>query len=264
MIEARGVGVIFNPGEVLETPGLRGVDLQLAAGEFASVVGSNGAGKSTLLNVLAGGIKPSAGKVFMDGEDITATPAHRRAKKIARMFQDPLAGTCANLTVEENMALAFSRGKKRGWRLAVSANRRELFRNRLLDLGLNLENRLGEQVGQLSGGQRQAVSLAMATLADSRVLLLDEHTAALDPRMAAFVLELTRRIGEEYKLAILMVTHSMKAALSCGTRTLMLHRGKIVLDIKGEERANLQTADLLRLFAEKSGGEEESDRMLLE
>lgn len=263
MIEARGVGVVFNPGGALETPALCGADLALGAGEFATVVGSNGAGKSTLLNVLAGDVAPSSGRVLLDGEDITPVPAHLRAAKIARVFQDPLAGTCADLTVEENMALALLRGKNRGWRLAVSSERREFFRRRLRDLGLNLENRLGERVGQLSGGQRQAVSLAMATLSGNRILLLDEHTAALDPRMAAFVLELTRRIGAEYNLAVLMVTHSMKAALECGGRTLMLHRGEIVLDIKGEERAKLGTPDLLRLFAEKSGGEAESDRMLL-
>ena len=263
MIEARGIEVVFHPGEAMETPGLRGVDLQIGAGEFITVVGSNGAGKSTLLSVLAGDITPSAGGVFMDGEDITAEPAHRRAARVARVFQDPLAGTCAGLTIEENMALAHSRGKKRGWRRAVSESRRELFRRRLQDLGLNLETRLGGLVGQLSGGQRQAVSLVMATLAKSRLLLLDEHTAALDPRMAAFVLELTRRLSAEYNLAVLMVTHSMKAALSCGARTLMLHRGRIVLDIGGEARAKLETADLLRLFAEKSGGEADADRMLL-
>ncbi|MGI9306410.1 MAG: ABC transporter ATP-binding protein [Gammaproteobacteria bacterium] len=264
MIEARGVEVVFHRGEALETPGLRGVDLQIGAGEFAAVIGSNGAGKSTLLNVLAGDIAPTAGGVFMDGKNITAQPAHIRASRIARVFQDPLAGTCAGLTVEENMSLAQSRGKTRGWRRAVSDARRKFFRRRLQDLGLNLENRLGEKVGQLSGGQRQAVSLVMATLAESGVLLLDEHTAALDPRMAEFVLELTRRIASEYGLAALMVTHSMKAALSCGGRTIMLHRGKIILDASGEERSKMQTADLLRLFAQTSGGEIDNDRLLLE
>ena len=264
MIRAENIHVIFHADTPLATTALCGIDLHIAAGEFVTVVGSNGSGKSTLLNVLAGDIIPSEGRVFLDDKDATSQPAHRRAAHVARVFQDPLAGTCAHLTIEENMSLAAARGKKRGWQMAVDKKRREEFRRRLSPLGLNLENRLGEKVGQLSGGQRQAVSLVMATLAAARVLLLDEHTAALDPRMASFVLRLTQELGEEYGLAALMVTHSMKAALNCGVRTIMLHQGKIAFEASGEERANMQTADLLRLFAKNCGTEADDDRLLLE
>ena len=262
MIAAEDIEVVFHPGGALETTALRGVSVHIDEGEFVTVVGSNGAGKSTLLGVLAGDITPTTGKVMFAGKDMTTAPAHQRAANIARVFQDPLAGTCAAMSVEENMALAATRGKQRGWAMATNSQRREMFRERLSPLGLNLENRLNEKVGQLSGGQRQAISLVMATLSDARVLLLDEHTAALDPRMAAFVLELTRTLCAQYHLSVLMVTHSMKAALSCGVRTLMLHRGKIALDIGGDARAGMTAADLLHLFAQNSGADD--DRLLLE
>ena len=263
MIKAENITVLFHPGTPLETVALREVSLHIAAGEFVTVIGSNGAGKSTLLNVLAGDAIPSSGKVFLQNEDATSRPPHLRAGITARVFQDPLAGTCAHLTIEENMSLAKARGKQRGWRRAVHKHAREQFRARLSPLGLGLENRLGEKVGRLSGGQRQALSLVMATLADARVLLLDEHTAALDPRMAEFVLDLTRRLCAEHKTAALMVTHSLAAALSCGVRTLMLHQGKIVLDIGGETRRGMRPADLLRLFAQNAGQNADDDRMLL-
>lgn len=264
MIKAENIEMTFDADTALESTALRGVDLSIAAGEFVTVIGSNGSGKSTLLNILAGDIVPTGGRVLLGDEDVTFMPAHRRAARVARVFQDPLTGTCEHLTVEENMSLAASRGRSRGLRLAVSQRSRELFAERLRSLGLNLENRLGEEVGQLSGGQRQAVSLVMATLSESGVLLLDEHTAALDPRMASFVLSLTRRIGEQYNLAILMVTHSMKSALACGSRTVMLHRGQVVLDIGGEERESLEVSDLLHLFAQKSDTEADESQMLLE
>ena len=263
MISVSSAEVVFNPGTALENRALLGVDLEVGPGEFVTVIGSNGAGKSTLLGVVSGDVPLRSGRVLADGEDVTGVPAHRRAGRVARVFQDPLAGTCAELTVEENMALALGRGTSRGWRLAVTAGRRGLFRERLRGLDLGLENRLGDRVGLLSGGQRQAVSLMMATLAPSRILLLDEHTAALDPRMAAFVLDLTRRVCEEFGLATLMVTHSMKDALSCGNRTLMLHQGEVILDVSGEERSGLTAADLLRLFSEARKEEVDDDKLLL-
>ena len=264
MITADNVHVIFHRGSVLETTALRGANLRLATGEFTTLIGSNGAGKSTLLNVLAGAVSPTSGRVLIDDKDVSQQPAHQRAAHVSRVFQDPLSGTCADLTIEENMALAAARGRRRGWRLAVSATAREMFRQRLSLLGLDLENRLSEKVSQLSGGQRQAVSLLMAALSESALLLLDEHTAALDPRMAEFVLQLTRRLSGEYNLTTLMVTHSMKSALACGTRTVMLHRGKVMLDVCGEERQKMTVSDLLRLFNESSGQEADDDRLLLE
>ena len=263
MISVSSAEVVFNPGTALENRALHGVDLEVRPGEFVTVIGSNGAGKSTLLGVVSGDVPLRTGRVSVDGEDMTKVPAHRRAGQVARVFQDPLAGTCAELTVEENMALALGRGNSRGWGLAVTDPRREVFRERLRGLGLGLENRLSDRVGLLSGGQRQAVSLMMATLAPSRILLLDEHTAALDPRMAGFVLDLTRRVCEEFNLATLMVTHSMKDALSCGSRTLMLHQGGIVLNVSGAERKRMTAADLLRLFSEARRGEEVVDDKLL-
>lgn len=263
MIEARDIRVSFHSGTPLATAALRGANIKIARGEFVSVIGSNGAGKSTLLNVLAGDIAPDSGRIFLDGEDATLRPPHRRAGIVARVFQDPLAGTCAELTIEENMSLAASRGRRRGWRRALDFSRRAYFRERLSPLGLGLEDRLGEKVGRLSGGQRQALSLVMATLSAARILLLDEHAAALDPRMAEFVFSLTRDLSARYEMAVLMVTHSLSAALSCGTRTIMLHQGKIALDVGGEARKQMRPSDLLRLFAQNAGEEADDDRLLL-
>ena len=263
MISARDIRLVFHPGTVLETHALRGVSLEVPTGEFVTVIGSNGAGKSTLLGVLSGEVPPTSGTVLIDGADVTRQPVHDRAHHAARVFQDPLAGTCASLTIEENLALAQKRGTRRGLGLAVNKTNREIFADRIKVLGLGLEDRLGDRIGRLSGGQRQAVSLIMATLADSRILLLDEHTAALDPRMAAFVIDLTNRVYEEFALTILMVTHSMKDALSCGGRTVMLHQGEVVLDVAGESRAGMSVGDLMDMFTSVRGEALADDSLLL-
>ena len=263
MIRVEDLKVTFSPGTVMETQALQGVSTEIAGGEFVTVIGSNGASKSTLLNCLTGEVPPTSGRILIDGTDVTAWPAPRRALLAARVFQDPLAGTCEGLTIEENLALAAARGTRRGLTRALSAARREEFRDKIARLGLKLENRLGDRMGLLSGGQRQAVSLVMATLRPTKILLLDEHTAALDPRMQNFVLDLTRDLVEAEKLTTLMVTHSMRQALSLGTRSLMLHEGRVVLDVAGAERAKLEVGDLVALFAQVRGEELDSDALLL-
>ncbi len=228
-----------------------------------SVIGSNGAGKSTLLNVLAGTAPATAGRIAIGGADVTAQGAAARARLLARVFQDPLGGTCGDLTIEENLALAEARGRARGLGLAVTAAARGRWGERLGSLGLGLEGRLGDRMGLLSGGQRQAVALLMATMAPSRILLLDEHTAALDPRTAEFVLGLTTRLVTELRLTTLMVTHSMQQALALGDRLLMLHEGRIVLDVAGEAKARLKVEDLLAEFRHRRGVEIDEDALLL-
>lgn len=263
MIELKDIQVTFNPSTILENKALRSIDLTVPEHEFLTVIGSNGAGKSTLLGAVTGETPMIGGKVIIDGVDVTRRSVDQRAELCARVFQDPLAGTCGDLTIEENMALAYRRGLKRGWNLALSGKRRQLFRDRIAILGLGLEDRLGDNIGLLSGGQRQAVSLVMATLSDSKLLLLDEHTAALDPRMAAFIIDLTKTLVKEFNLTAMMVTHSMKDALACGDRTVMLHQGKIVLDVSGEQRASMQVPDLLDMFSKVRGEELADDSLLL-
>ncbi|WP_413110637.1 ABC transporter ATP-binding protein [Thaumasiovibrio sp. DFM-14] len=263
MIELNNVQVTFNAGTILENKALCGVSLQVPEKQFVTVIGSNGAGKSTLLGAVSGETPMSGGSVKIDNVDVTRWPVHQRAQYAARVFQDPLAGTCASLTIEENMALAYQRGQQRGWKLALCAKRRKLFQERISILGLGLEDRLGDSIGLLSGGQRQAVSLIMATLSDSRLLLLDEHTAALDPRMAAFIIDLTKKVVNEFNLTVMMVTHSMKDALACGDRTIMLHQGEIVLDVAGKERAQLDVPHLLEMFSKVRGEELADDSLLL-
>jgi putative ABC transport system ATP-binding protein len=263
MITVENVHVVFARGTPLEKHALRGVDLTIPEGQFVTVIGSNGAGKSTLLSTLAGDAIPEEGRISIDEIDVTSWPTPKRAGLVARVFQDPMAGSCATLTIEENMALAAARGRSRGFGLALDSGRRRGFRERVSELGLGLENRLSDRMGLLSGGQRQAVSLLMATLAGSKILLLDEHTAALDPATADFVLKLTRRIVTEHRLTTLMVTHSMRQALDYGDRTIMLHEGRIVLDVSGPERAGMDVPDLLALFARQRGGEQVSDDSLL-
>ena len=263
MISLEAAAVTFSPGTPLETRALAGIDLQIEADSFVTLIGSNGAGKSTLLNVLAGTVALSEGRLMIDGADVTHWPARRRARLVGRVFQNPLAGTCEGLSIEENLALADSRGRRRGLGPALSGGRRKQFRESLATLGLGLEDRLGEPVGRLSGGQRQALSLLMATLQPLSILLLDEHTAALDPRMQRLVLDLTDSLVGGRGLTTLMVTHSMADALGHGDRTVMLHEGKVLLDVAGEERAGLGVGDLVRMFSEARGESDLSDDALL-
>ncbi|WP_104399287.1 ABC transporter ATP-binding protein [Vibrio penaeicida] len=263
MIQLDNIQVTFNAGTILENRALRGVSLTVPEHEFLTVIGSNGAGKSTLLGAVTGETPMAGGSVIIDNADVTRQTVDQRASQCARVFQDPLAGTCGDLTIEENMALAYMRGKRRGWSFSLSSKRRKLFQERISILGLGLEDRLGDNIGLLSGGQRQAVSLVMATLSESKLLLLDEHTAALDPRMAAFIIDLTKRIVNEFNLTVMMVTHSMKDALACGDRTVMLHQGEVVLDVAGNERANMSVPDLLEMFSKVRGEELADDSLLL-
>lgn len=262
MMRAQSLFKTFNHGTPLENPVLRGVSLTIESGQFVTVIGSNGAGKSTFLNCISGDITPDRGRLYIDEADVTSMASWQRAGLVARVFQDPLAGTCEGLTIEENLALAMQRGRPRGLGKAVKAELRDQFRAKLARLKLGLENRLADRMGLLSGGQRQAVSLLMASLQPSRLLLLDEHTAALDPKTAAFVMELTDMIVAEGKLTTLMVTHSMRQALDHGDRTIMLHQGQVILDVAGEERSRMGVADLLAMF-EKTRAETLDDDALL-
>lgn len=263
MIQLSGIHVTFNQGTPLETLALRGVDLHVPKGQFLTVIGSNGAGKSTCLNVIAGLCRAETGSITVAGQDMTAWPIHRRARHLSRVFQDPKMGTCENLTILENFALANARTQPRGLRFAVTREMRADTERRLGALGLGLEKRLDDKVGLLSGGQRQAVSLLMAVAGETQVLLLDEHTAALDPKTAEFVLELTRKIVKELALTAVMVTHSMAQALHTGERTIMFHRGRIVFDATGPERDQMQVGDLLALFKREQGEELADDSLLL-
>lgn len=262
MMQADNLKLTFNAGTAIENPALRGMSLHIRDGEFVTVIGSNGAGKSTFLNAISGDIAIDSGSIRIDGQDVTRQSAHQRAGLVARVFQDPMAGTCEGLSIEENMALAYKRGQKRGLSLSLNHSNRQFFRDKLAILKLGLENRLTDRMGLLSGGQRQAVSLLMASLRPSKILLLDEHTAALDPKTAAFVLELTDQIIQENGLTAMMVTHSMQQALDHGSRTVMLHQGQVVLDVSGEQRRGMTVRDLLDLF-EQTRGEKVSDDSLL-
>ena len=263
MISLSEVQVIFGRGTPLQKQALSKIDLTIETGSFVTVIGSNGAGKSTLLGVLAGDVLPTSGKVTIGGTDVTREPTANRAGQVARVFQDPLAGSCGALSIEENLALAAARGKTRGLMPALGSGRRDMFRDRISGLNLGLETRMKDRMDLLSGGQRQAVSLVMATLAGSDVLLLDEHTAALDPGMAEFVMELTQSIVTERKLTTLMVTHSMRQALDYGGRTIMLHAGEIVLDVAGDSRKDLQVEDLIDMFRKIRGQALDDDELLI-
>ncbi len=263
MIRIDDVSVTFGRGTPLETPALRALSLDVPDGQFLTVIGSNGSGKTTLLNSIAGLVALERGRIALGEVDITGWPAAKRARWVARVFQNPLAGTCEGLTIEENLALAHHRTRQRGLGLALNHGLRTSFRDILASLGLGLENRLGDRMGLLSGGQRQAVSLLMATMGEAKVLLLDEHTSALDPKTAAFVLETTRRLVAARRLTTIMVTHSMRQALDVGERTVMLHQGRMAVDVAGEDRARLDVPDLMHLFERLHGAEIANDTLLL-
>ena len=262
MLKLEHIAKTFNPGTINEKHAIRDLSLELADGDFVTVIGGNGAGKSTLLNAVAGVWPVDAGSIFIGGEDVTGMPEYKRAQFIGRVFQDPMMGTAPNMQIEENLALANRRGKKRGLRWGVTQAERENYRQLLTGLGLGLEKRMTAKVGLLSGGQRQALTLLMATLVPPKILLLDEHTAALDPATADKVLELTKKIVQENNLACLMITHNMHSALELGNRTLMMDSGRIVLDIKGEERDGLTVDGLLEKFSVGVGKELDNDRIL--
>lgn len=263
MLQILSLRKTFYPGTVNERLAMDDLNLSVQDGEFVTIIGSNGAGKSTLFNLIAGSILPDKGKIVLDGKDITSWPEHRRAKQIGRIFQDPMRGTAPSMTIEENLALAYLRSRQGHFGIGIPKQEREFFRDQLASLGLGLEERMKTPVGLLSGGQRQAVSLLMCTMTPPKLLLLDEHTAALDPATAEKVLGLTKRIVAENGLTCLMVTHNMQSALELGNRTVMMNAGKIVMDVSGEERARLGVPDLLRRFRESSGKELHNDRMLL-
>lgn len=262
MLSLSNVTKVFFPGTVNERVALDDVSLDLVEGEFVTIIGSNGAGKSTLLNVVAGAIRPESGTVTIGDKDVTRVPDYRRAALVGRVFQNPAAGTAPHMSIEENLAVAYERGKKRGLRMGVTRARSEHFRTELAQLEQGLENRLKDWVGLLSGGQRQSLSLLMATFTQPEILLLDEHTAALDPQRAALVTRLTEEIVEKHGLTTLMVTHNMEQALRLGTRLVMMHAGRIILDISGEEKKNATVPDLLKVF-DSIKGAELSDRTLL-
>ncbi|SEQ10465.1 putative ABC transport system ATP-binding protein [Lachnospiraceae bacterium RM5] len=263
MLEIRDLHKTFNKGTINEKVALNGVSLKLEEGDFCTIIGGNGAGKSTTLNAIAGVWPVDSGAVFIDGKDISGLPEHKRAVFLGRVFQDPMTGTAADMQIDENIALALRRGKLRTLRWGVTKEEREEFREKLKVLDLGLEDRLSTKVGLLSGGQRQALTLLMATMKKPKLLLLDEHTAALDPKTAAKVLETTDKIVRENKLTTLMVTHNMRHAIDHGNRLIMMSKGRVVVDVKGEQKKNLKVSDLLSMFEHAAGADEISDRMML-
>ena len=263
ILEIKNLHKTFNKGTINEKVALDGVDLNLNPGDFVTIIGGNGAGKSTTLNAIAGVWDIDEGEIIIDGDDITRLTEHKRARYLGRVFQDPMTGTAATMSIEENMAIAARRGESRGFRWGITKKEREQYKEQLKMLGLGLEERLSTKVGLLSGGQRQAVTLLMAALKKPKLLLLDEHTAALDPKTAAKVLEISDKLIEENHLTAMMVTHNMKDAIAHGHRLIMMHEGKIIYDVSGEEKKKLHVSDLLAKFEEVSGGEFANDRMML-
>ena len=263
MLEIKNIYKTFNAGTVNEKRALKGVNLTLEDGDFVTVIGGNGAGKSTLLNAIAGVWLVDEGEIIIDGKNVTKLPEHKRAAYLGRVFQDPMNGTAATMGIEENLALALRRGQTRTLRAGIKGSEREVYKRLLATLGLGLEDRLTSKVGLLSGGQRQALTLLMATLKKPKLLLLDEHTAALDPKTAAKVLETTEMIVNRDKLTTLMITHNMKDAIVHGNRLIMMMNGKIVLDIQGEEKKKLTVKQLLDKFEEASGEEFSNDSAIL-
>ena len=263
MLEIKNVSKTFNIGTINEKKALNKLSLKLNPGDFVTIIGGNGAGKSTMLNMIAGVYPIDGGQIIIDGVDISRMPEHKRAKYIGRVFQDPMMGTSAGMQIDENLALAFRRGEKRGLSWGIKKSEKELYKDILAKLGLGLQTRMTSKVGLLSGGQRQALTLLMATLKKPKLLLLDEHTAALDPQTAKTVLDLTQQIVDEQNLTAMMVTHNMKDALNIGNRLIMMHSGRVIYDVSGEEKKKLKVEDLLRKFEEASGGEFANDRMML-
>ena len=263
MLKVTDVKKTFFKGTVNEKKAIRGISLTLNDGDFCTVIGSNGAGKSTLLNLIAGALIPDEGLIEIDGKDVTRMPEYKRAKYIGRVFQDPMKGTAAGMQLQENLMLADRRGLCHRLRWAFTPSREQYYQNLVARLGLGLENRMTARIGLFSGGQRQALTLLMATLQKPKLLLLDEHTAALDPKTARKVLDLTEKIVDEQNLTALMVTHNMKDAIQIGNRLIMMHEGRIIYDVAGEEKKNLQVEDLLERFEKVSGEEFANDRMML-
>ena len=263
MLRLEEIWKTFNVGTVNEKTALSGLSLTLNDGDFVTVIGGNGAGKSTMLNAVAGVWPVDQGKIFIGDVDVTKLPEHKRARYLGRVFQDPMTGTAASMQIEENLALAARRGSFRFLKPGITKKEREYYQERLASLGLGLEDRMTSKVGLLSGGQRQALTLFMATLKEPKLLLLDEHTAALDPKTAAKVLEATDRIVEADHLTTLMITHNMKDAIVHGNRLIMMYEGHVIYDVSGEEKKNLKVSDLLAKFEQASGGEFANDRMML-
>lgn len=263
MLKIDNIRKVFNPGTINEKVALDGVNLTLEEGEFVTVIGGNGAGKSTTLNAVAGVWPVDSGKIFIGGDDVTKLSEHRRAKYLGRVFQDPMTGTATTMSIEENMAIAARRGRSRGLSWGITKAEREKYREMLATLNLGLEDRLTSKVGLLSGGQRQAITLLMASIQKPKLLLLDEHTAALDPKTAAKVLEISDKIISENHLTAMMVTHNMRDAIAHGNRLIMMHEGKVILNIAGEEKKKLTVQDLLSQFEKVSGEEFANDKALL-
>ncbi len=263
MLKVENIFKTFNPGTINEKAALKGVSLHIKEGESVSVIGGNGAGKSTLLNAVSGALIVDEGTVTIGGVDVTHLPEYKRAKYIGRVFQDPMMGTAASMQIEENLALALRRGRGRGFRMGITKSERDMYREMLKTLDLGLEDRLTAKVGLLSGGQRQALTLLMASLQKPKLLLLDEHTAALDPKTSAKVMETTRLIVNRDKLTTLMITHNMRDAIEYGDRLVMMYEGRIVIDVAGEEKQKLTVPDLLELFSKVSGSDEADDKLLL-
>lgn len=263
MLHLKNISITFNEGTLDEKKALQNINLHLKPGDFITIIGSNGAGKSTLMNMIAGTLIPDVGDVIIDGKNVTYLPEYKRSQYIGRVFQDPMAGTAPTMTIEENLAMAYSRNKKRTLKFGVNKDRRKMFRELLSTLHLGLEDRLMAKVGLLSGGERQALSLLMATFTEPKILLLDEHTAALDPSRAELITRLTKEIVEKFHLTTLMVTHNMQQALDLGNRLIMMDKGQIILDVSGEEKKALTIEKLLNEFQRIRGKKLDSDRTIL-
>ncbi|WP_270167337.1 ABC transporter ATP-binding protein [Paenibacillus sp. SYP-B4298] len=263
MLQVNNVSKLFNPGTPDEKIALVGIELNLKPADFVTVIGSNGAGKSTLMNIISGVMKPDAGSLHIEGNSVAHLPEYQRSKWIGRVFQDPMAGTAPRMTIEENLAMAYCRGRSRGLSLGINARKRKLFREQVAKLGIGLENRFGAMVGTLSGGERQALSLLMSTFTQPKILLLDEHTAALDPARAELITRLTESIVREMKLTTLMVTHNMEQAIRLGNRLIMMDKGRIILDIDENRKKDLTVERLLGEFEQISGKKLADDRIVL-